>query len=89
MYKATGGKCTVDSAFGKVNRPFLIKSLQDILVSSAETSEEQRLEIKCRLQATSMRQAMEWEMKSIQSSFPRLKDRFVYEERGEQQIVLK
>jgi hypothetical protein len=35
IYNEIGGKCTVDSAFGKVNCPFLIKSLQDVLVSSA------------------------------------------------------
>ena len=38
VYKATCGKCTVDSAFAKVNRPFLIKSSQDILISSAQTT---------------------------------------------------
>jgi hypothetical protein len=36
-----------------------------------------------------MRQAAEWGMRNIQSSFPRLKDRFVYEEGGEQRRVLK
>jgi hypothetical protein len=36
-----------------------------------------------------MRQAAEWGMRSIQSLFPRLKDQFVYEEGGEQHIVLK
>jgi hypothetical protein len=34
IYNETGGKCMVDSAFGKVNRPFLIKSSQDCLVST-------------------------------------------------------
>jgi hypothetical protein len=38
VYKATGGKCTVDSAFAKVNCLFLIKSSQDILISSAQTT---------------------------------------------------
>jgi hypothetical protein len=36
-----------------------------------------------------MRQAAEWGMRSIQSLFPRMKDRFIYEEGGEQRIVLK
>jgi hypothetical protein len=36
-----------------------------------------------------MRQAAEWGMRSIQSLFPRLNDRFIYEEGGKQQIVLK
>ena len=89
VYNETGGKCTVDSAFGKVNRPFLIKSSQDVLVSSALTHEEQRLEIMQKRQATSMRQAAEWGMYGIQSSFPCLKDTFVYEETGERRIVMK
>jgi hypothetical protein len=74
LYKATGGKCTVDSAFAKVNHPFLIKSSQDILTSSAQTTQEQREEIQQKNQATSMRQAAEWGMRSIQSLFSGLKD---------------
>jgi hypothetical protein len=89
VHKATGGKCTVDSAFGKVNRPFLIKSLHDILVSSSQTTRAQREDIQQKnvgnINDTSCRVGM----RSIQSSFPHLKDHFVYEEGGEQQIVLK
>jgi hypothetical protein len=44
--------------------------------------------VRIQLEATSMRQAAEWGMRAVQSSFPRLKDRFVYEEGGERQIVL-
>jgi hypothetical protein len=36
-----------------------------------------------------MRQSVEWGMRAIQSSFPRLKDRFVYEENGERKLMLK
>jgi hypothetical protein len=36
-----------------------------------------------------MRQSAEWGMRAIQSSFPRLKDRFIYEELGERKIILK
>lgn len=39
--------------------------------------------------ATSARQTAEWGMRGLQASFPRLKDRFVYEERGERRITLK
>ena len=35
------------------------------------------------------RQKAEWEMRVIQMSFPWLKARFVYEERGERRIYLK
>ena len=60
VYDDTGGKCTVDSAFGKVNRPFLIKSSQDYLVSTMPTRHEQREDIQRKRQATLMRQAAEW-----------------------------
>ena len=39
-------------------------------------------------EATSMRQSAEWGMRAIQASFPRLKDRFTYEEYGERRIIL-
>ena len=89
VYDETGGKCTVDSAFGKVNKPYLIKSSQDYLVSTMPTREEQRLDLQRKRQATSMRQAAEWGMRAIQSSFPRLKDTFVYEDTGERRILMK
>ena len=31
----------------------------------------------------------EWGMRTFQGSFPRLKDRIIYEERGERAVVLK
>ena len=36
-----------------------------------------------------MRQSAEWGMRAFQSSFPRIKDRFNYEEKGERRLVLK
>jgi len=36
-----------------------------------------------------MRQAAEWGMRAIQSSFPRLKNTFVYEDIGEHRILMK
>ena len=36
-----------------------------------------------------MRQTVEWGMRAIQSSFPRLKDTFVYEDTGERRILMK
>ncbi len=79
-----GGKCTVDSAFAKVICQFLIKSSHNILVLSAQTTREQREKIQQKIQATSLKQAAEWGMRSIQSLFPKLKDKLVYEEGGEQ-----
>lgn len=89
VYATTGGKCCVDSAFGNVARDFLLKSGQDILGSSAPTRQEQNREHQLRRQTTSARQTAEWGMLSIQASFPRVKDRFIYEERGERRIVMK
>jgi hypothetical protein len=40
-------------------------------------------------QTTPVRQMAEWGMRGLQASFPRLKDRLDYEEKGEQQLVLE
>ena len=40
------------------------------------------------LEATAVRQLSEWGMRALQGAFPRLKDRFDYEERGERGIIL-
>ncbi len=83
VYETTGGKFCVDSAFGNMERDFLLKSGQDLLGSSAPTRHEQNLEHQLRQQTTSARQTAEWGMLSLQTSFPRMKDRFIYEEQGE------
>ena len=88
-YEKHGGKCTVDSAFGGVQRPYLIKSSQDDLFSDLPTQQERNEDVQRKRQATSMRQAAEWGMRMLQGSFPRLKDRFVFENRGERRIALK
>jgi hypothetical protein len=85
----TGGKCCVDSAFGSIERDFLLNLGQDLLVSSAPTRHEQNLEHQVRRQTTSAQQTAEWGMLSIQTSFPQLNDRFIYKEQGEQRIVMK
>jgi len=84
VYDQTGGAtCTVDSAFCRKEAPFLIKSSQtDPVTNSPE-------ELLVNRDATSMRQAAEWGMRSLQSSFPRLKERLVYEEAGERRFILK
>lgn len=82
-FEETGGRCVVDSAFSKGQYPFLIKSAQDHL-SAGNNCEE----IIMFRQATSVRQASEWGMRSFQSTFPRMKDRFIYEEKGERKLVL-
>ena len=78
----TGGTIVVDSAFDRGRYPFLVKSAQD--ETSAETPEE----VNTIRQATSFRQSAEWGMRMFQGSFPRMKDRFIYEERGERKLML-
>ena len=82
-FEATGGVCCVDSAFLAGNVEYLIKSLQDL---TKARDEEHLLQLK---QATSLRQAAEWGMRSIQSAFPRMKDAILYEEKGERAVILK
>jgi hypothetical protein len=74
VYKTTGGKCCIDSAFGSIERDFLLKLGQDLLDSSAPTRHEQNLEHQLRRQTTSAWQMAEWGMLLIQTSFPRIKD---------------
>ena len=40
-------------------------------------------------EATSMRQSAEWGVRAFKSSFPRLKDRIIYEESGERKRIMK
>ena len=56
---------------------------------SIEERRRRYRKIQKKREATSARQTAEWGMLALQASFPRLKDRFVYEERGERRIVLK
>ncbi len=89
VYVSTGGECCMDSAFSNHKKDYLLKSGQDLLGSSAPTQREQQIDHHLRWQTTSARQTAEWGMLSIQASFPREKDRFIYEECGERRIVLK
>ena len=40
-------------------------------------------------QATSIQQLSEWGMRCLQGSFPRLKDKFRYEEKGERKFIVQ
>ena len=64
----------VDSAFASAQVPYLIRSSDDL------TKAKDAFEREVMTDATSLRQAAEWGMRAIQSSMPRLKDRFPYEE---------
>jgi len=71
VFERDGGKCVVDSAFSQKRCRFLIKS-------GKETAGESVARRRVREQATAMRQAVEWAMRAVQGSFPRLKDRFLF-----------
>ena len=77
------GKCTVDSAFSTKNHNFLIKS------SQADPVSNDRMAFVVNQEATSMRQSAEWGMRALQASFPRLKDRLLFEEFGERRLIMK
>ena len=46
-------------------------------------------EIVINKEATAMRQSAEWGMRAFQSSFPRIKDRIIFEENGERRLILR
>jgi len=71
VYESTGGIAVVDSAFSKKRCPFLIKSGK---MKVGESPAQRTI----RQQATSLRQSAEWGMRSIQGSFPRLKDKLLF-----------
>ncbi len=89
VYETMGGKCCVDSTFGNLKRDYLLKPGQDLLGSSAPTRCKQNLEHQLRQPTTMARQMAEWGMLTKQVSFPRVKDGFIYNEQGEQWIMLK
>ena len=85
IFHAHGGaQVVVDSAFSKDNRPSLVKSHQHIIDNYGNVRDNGRVF----RDATSVRQMAEWGMRGLQGSFPRLKDRLLYEERGERKIIL-
>jgi hypothetical protein len=53
-----------------------------------EEEEEILADLAIKREATSMRQSAEWGMGTVQASFPRLRDTFIYEEHGERRITL-
>ena len=80
-----GSKIVVDSAFASDGRPSLYKSHQQ----NFDRRGIQRQNPEVHRQATSVRQLSEWGMRGFQGSFPRLKDKLNYEERGERRIILE
>ena len=66
---------------------YLIKSAKTTL--AGDTPDEFLFNVRMNAEATSTRQSAEWGMRALQASFPRLKDRFIYEENGERRIMMK
>jgi DDE superfamily endonuclease len=87
VYEECGGRVTADSAFAKGKYNWIIKSGQ----APTEQNHGVNYDIATLInnQATSMRKSAKWGMRSLQASFPRLKDRIKYEEHGERRIILK
>ncbi len=82
IYTFSGGRCTVDSAFAKNDYPFLIKSQKPTVNMSADDIDIAR-------EATSMRQSAEWGMRCFQASFPQVKDRILFEYKGQRKLMVK
>ena len=85
IYVRTGGRVVVDSAFGKQNRNSLIKSYANNIDQQGRA--QQRTSVN--RDATSVRQLLEWGMRGLQGSFPRLRERILWEERGERKLLLQ
>jgi hypothetical protein len=81
-YDASGGKGVVDSAFARGRYEFLIKSCQTL----PSNTPHQRVLVNS--EASSLQQSSECGMRGLHASFPRIKDRFIYEENGEQLLIL-
>jgi hypothetical protein len=92
IYELTGGVCTVDSAFRTINAPYLFKSAQTYGVEPPDNIDEDSVaweEWERKKQATSMRQTAEWGMRAVQSSFPRITDKFRYETDDSRKVICK
>ena len=85
LYRQMGSKVVVDSAFAADNRQSVYKSFQNNVNKKGNVRQPSAIH----RQATSVRQLSEWGMRGLHGSFPRLKDRLLYEERGERRIILE
>ena len=86
VYNQTGSRVVVDSAFSLDGcEECMIKSHQNNLDKSGNP----RQNINLHRDATSVRQLSEWGMRGLQGSFPRLRDRIPYEERGERKLLIQ
>lgn len=81
IYRRLGDKIVVDSASSSGNFEYFVTSAQD------ESGAIAAQDILLMRRATAVWQSVEWRMRAFQGSFPRVRDRFVYEERGEKVVL--
>jgi DDE superfamily endonuclease len=84
LYASRGVKIVVDSAFASDRRDSVYKSYQNNFDQNGNIRQNAEIQ----RQATAVRQMSEWGMRALQASFPRLKDRMIYEEKGERRLIL-
>jgi DDE superfamily endonuclease len=85
LFDETGAKIVVDSAFSSESRQSMFKSWQSNIDNQGYVRQNSQVQ----KQATAVRQLSEWGMRGLQASFPRLKDRMVWEEKGERRLILE
>jgi hypothetical protein len=79
LFAERGAKIVVDLEFSSEAHQSMFKSWQSNIDNQGyiwQNSQVQR-------QVTSVQQLSEWGMRGLQASFPRLKDRLMWEEKGE------
>ena len=81
LYEKYGCKSVVDAAFLAKRSTYLVKTNNDITTATRQQIRERTAEISCR-------QLSEWGMRTLQGSFPRLRDRFCYKEMGKRKQVI-
>ena len=80
LYEKYGCKSVVDAAFLAKRSTYLVKTNNDITTATRQQIRERTAEISCR-------QLSEWGMRSLQGSFPRIRERFDYKEMGKRKII--
>jgi hypothetical protein len=85
LFAERGAMIVVDSAFSSEVRQSVYKSYQSNVDNQGRVWQNSQVQ----KQATAVRQLSEWGMRGLQASFPRLKDRIAWEEKGEQRLVLE
>jgi hypothetical protein len=77
MYFQNGAKYTGNSAFGNVNREYLIKLSQELILIKNDTEQRTTQD------GTLIKQSAEWGMRAFQLLMPCIKDWMKCEECGE------